>query len=37
MYSPFEMKTPEPQLDKLMNKMEVMHATLNDIWKQVSI
>ena len=36
-YSPFEMKTSESQMDKVMNKMEMMHATLNDIWKQVSI
>ena len=37
MHSPFEMKTSESQMDKVMKKMEMMHATLNDISKQVSI
>ena len=37
MYSPFEKKTQESQLDTLMDKMEVIHSTLNDIWKKVNI
>ena len=35
MYSP--KKTQESQQDKLMDKMEMIHATLNDTWKKVNI